>query len=341
MMARNCKFQFSSLFRHLCCTKEPNEVEAVPEASAAAANMSNRGTNEGTLPCSMARSVLAKTVHDITSRAMYISNATDNSGDLLDAFHDDLTSNWSTIKSKWSDCVETNMSKETFAEMRESVIGAVLPERSVVCSPDLQVQQAATLITKHILEAINQLLEGENAFDNRAKFVTAMDEHVLVLCNQSCPFKSTARYTDTHIKRFTTEKDLVSYLQEFSREMCYAVIYFTVNTMLAMQRGDRFSLPVWSCVCCYEREINILFNPCKHRCLCSVCYEQFRNLCKSSCPLCRSRIDTAVQLRRSKESTDSSSNTARPQASPQPAPPPGSAAIAMPTPGPEGTVMQL
>ncbi|CAL1283416.1 unnamed protein product [Larinioides sclopetarius] len=45
-----------------------------------------------------------------------------------------------------------------------------------------------------------------------------------------------------------------------------------------------------NCIICVERECSILFLPCRHRCLCPECTNQFIEQ-SDRCPLCRAVID--------------------------------------------------
>ena len=47
------------------------------------------------------------------------------------------------------------------------------------------------------------------------------------------------------------------------------------------------------CSVCCDAEVNIVFSPCNHACVCNTCY---RKLMKNECPFCKTRIDNTTPL---------------------------------------------
>lgn len=48
-----------------------------------------------------------------------------------------------------------------------------------------------------------------------------------------------------------------------------------------------------SCIICFERDINTAFYPCGHTAFCSFCKNKYTN---NTCPICRKRIKSTIQL---------------------------------------------
>ena len=64
------------------------------------------------------------------------------------------------------------------------------------------------------------------------------------------------------------------------------------NEKLNILKKSSFPMNEKSCIACYTNEINIIFKPCNHLCICEKCSEKV-----NYCPMCGKLITSRIKVK--------------------------------------------
>jgi len=269
-------------------------------------------------PCAL--HCLRYEIHQITSRALFTSNSTDTSDDFLDTFYTQLFNTWPTTREAWMKCLSTNIAEQTLKDMKNTALQIATPEpfqsslpRAHPCEKDCGSHASCALlayatVVRVVPDSVDRYFAPSKAAKARSSdevfnsndAVAALDA---IYASKPTCFLSAQRYgpyISPLLKDQPDEQSILHHLRHFVQHVCAAEVFLTVCVQMdLLSKGTIYSSPVWACVCCTEREVCVLFRPCRHRCLCAPCYDTFRQMCNDACPICRSPIQNAMRSRRS------------------------------------------